>query len=255
MGGMSTLRTARERARAEISREILDEAGRQLATDGAAALSLRAVARALGMASSALYRYFPSRDELLTALIIEAYDALGAQAERAVAAEDPRQPGDRWRAACEVVRQWATDNPHQYALVYGSPVPGYQAPERTVGPASRITLVLTGILRDAWVDGMLDPPPGPPVDPAWVPEATRISQLVMPGVPPEAVARALLAWTQLFGLVSFELFGHLVGAVEQTGVLFETAVRQMGAFVGLPAPRGHAGSRSPAGTAGPGRLV
>ncbi|MDQ2876974.1 MAG: TetR/AcrR family transcriptional regulator, partial [Actinomycetota bacterium] len=77
--------TARQRARAEITGEIKDEARRQLATTGAQ-LSLRAVARELGMVSSALYRYFPSRHDLLTALIIDAYDALGEAAEQADAA-------------------------------------------------------------------------------------------------------------------------------------------------------------------------
>src|SRR5487761_1561765 len=76
--------TARERARAELTREIKEEARRQLVAAGADGLSLRAVARELGMASSALYRYFPSRDDLLTALIIDAYNALGEQVQRAV---------------------------------------------------------------------------------------------------------------------------------------------------------------------------
>src|ERR1700743_118342 len=87
-------RTARERARVELTREIKEEARRQLAEAGAGGLSLRAVARELGMVSSALYRYSPSRDELLTALIIDAYDAIGAAAERAMAAT-PGAPRER----------------------------------------------------------------------------------------------------------------------------------------------------------------
>src|SRR3954465_4125271 len=81
--------TARERVRAELTAEITDAARRQLASVGAAGLSLRAVARELGMASSALYRYFPSRDELLTRLIVDGYDDLGAAGE---AADDPSRP-------------------------------------------------------------------------------------------------------------------------------------------------------------------
>ncbi|HVT66303.1 MAG TPA: helix-turn-helix domain-containing protein, partial [Trebonia sp.] len=84
--GAGRARTARERARAELTREIKEEARRQLAAVGADGLSLRAVARELGMVSSALYRYYPSRDDLLTALIIDAYNALGDAAERAIAA-------------------------------------------------------------------------------------------------------------------------------------------------------------------------
>src|SRR5215207_9080182 len=109
--------TARERVRAELTTEITDAARRQLAEVGAAALSLRAVARELGMASSAVYRYFPSRDDLLTRLIIEGYDALGAAAE---AADDPADPPlDRWLAVCRTVRRWALAHPHEYALLYG----------------------------------------------------------------------------------------------------------------------------------------
>src|SRR3984885_3114705 len=112
--------TARERARAEIAGEIKDEARRQLATTGAQ-LSLRAVAKELGMVSSALYRYYPSRDDLLTALIIDAYDAVGAAAEQAIVGPGPAR--ERLIAACHAVRDWARSNPQEYALVYGSPVP------------------------------------------------------------------------------------------------------------------------------------
>jgi len=132
--------TARERVRAEITGEITDAARRQLAEVGAAALSLRAVARELGMASSALYRYFPSRDDLLTRLIIDGYDAL---VEAAETADDPSvAPVQRWLAVCRAVRRWARDHPHEYALLYGSPVPGYSAPQDTVPAAARVAVVL-----------------------------------------------------------------------------------------------------------------
>ena len=143
--------TARERARAELTREIKEEARRQLAETGAHGLSLRAVARELGMVSSALYRYFPSRDDLLTALIIDAYDALGEVAETAIAAS--ARPRVRWLAACHAIRGWALAHPHEYALIYGSPVPGYRAPQATVGPASRVPLAFMGVLRDAVAGG------------------------------------------------------------------------------------------------------
>ncbi len=86
-------RTARQRARAELTREIKEGARRQLAATGADGISLRAVARELGMVSSAVYRYFPSRDDLLTALIIDAYDAVGEAAEQAIADQSPMRPG------------------------------------------------------------------------------------------------------------------------------------------------------------------
>jgi AcrR family transcriptional regulator len=145
----SAPRTARERARAEITAEILDAARGYLATDGAPALSLRAIARDLGMASSALYRYFSSRDQLLTRLIIDAYDSLGAAAEAAEAAVDRHDLAGRFAATCVAVRDWALAHPNEYALIYGSPVPGYVAPADTVRPASRVTTLLLRIIVEA----------------------------------------------------------------------------------------------------------
>lgn len=146
---MSTTQGARARARIEVTAAIKDEARRQLAAEGAAKLSLRAVARELGMVSSALYRYFPSRDDLLTALIIDAYDSLGETAEAAHSKVADAGPLRRWTTVCEAVRGWALAHPHEYALIYGSPVPGYVAPETTVPPAARVALLLIGITRDA----------------------------------------------------------------------------------------------------------
>src|ERR1700759_75355 len=138
---MPPRRTARERVRAEITREITDVARAQLAADGAAALSLRAGARELGMVSSAVYLFFASRDELLTALIIDGYNALGAAVEQADAACPRGDYGARWQAATGAARGWSLTHPHEYALLYGSPVPGYQAPADTVAPAARSAVV------------------------------------------------------------------------------------------------------------------
>src|SRR4051812_33029885 len=154
----------RARVRAEMTDEIKELARRHLATDGAN-LSLRAVARDLGMVSSAIYRYFPSRDDLLTALILDAYNALGNNVEKAVAAVPSGAHVVRWLAAAGAVRDWAVERPHEYALIYGSPVPGYQAPEDTVAAGTRAVTVLGGILQDANAAGALrpndDPPPPP----------------------------------------------------------------------------------------------
>jgi AcrR family transcriptional regulator len=229
-------RTARERVRAELTREITETARRQLATEGAAALSLRAVAREMGMVSSAVYRYFPSRDDLLTALIVHGYNAIGAAAEQAdgVCRRDDH-PG-RWLAACRAVRDWALVHPHEYSLVYGSPVPGYQAPEQTIGPASRVAAVLGKIISDAQASGVLDPPAlCPPPPDSFAPDAARLRESVLPEVPDEVAARALTTWASVFGLVSFELFGQFENVVTDRGAYFDHAVRCLGRVVGLRA--------------------
>src|SRR5258705_7235065 len=152
---MNASRTARERVRAELTREIADVARGQLATDGAGGLSLRAVARDMGMVSSAIYRYFPSRDDLLTALIIDGYNAIGEAVEAAEAACRRDDYPGRWRAAAGGAREWALAHPHEYALIYGSPVPGYQAPADTIGPASRSAVVFGRLVSDAHAAGAL----------------------------------------------------------------------------------------------------
>src|SRR5438132_10346999 len=121
-------RTARDRARIELTDEIKAVARRHLAEHGSAALSLRAVAREVGMVSSAVYRYFPSRDELLTALIVDAYDAVATAAEASEAQSRRRDTTHRWLALSGAIRGWAGAHPQEYGLIYGTPVPSYQAP-------------------------------------------------------------------------------------------------------------------------------
>jgi AcrR family transcriptional regulator len=229
-------RTARERVRAELTREITETARRHLATEGAAGLSLRAVAREMGMVSSAVYRYFPSRDDLLTALIIDGYNAIGAAVEQADGARRRDDYHGRWLAACRAVRDWALAHPHEYSLVYGSPVPGYQAPERTIAPASRVAAVLGKIVSDAQASGVLDPAAPCPAPPgSFTPDAARLRQSVLPGVPDEVAALALATWASVFGLVSFELFGQFENVVTDRGGYFDHAVTCLGRVVGIPA--------------------
>jgi AcrR family transcriptional regulator len=217
--------TARARARAMLTDDIKAAARRQVQAHGAAALSLRAVARELGMVSSAIYRYFGSRDELLTALIIDAFDAVGAAAEAAVA-NRRGTVRERWLRLARAVRSWALEHPHDYALVYGSPVPGYRAPEATVPPATRVSVVGLDLVRDAYERGELAVRDVP------IPRAVATDLGAMrslaPGVPDEILSRALLAWTQLFGTISFELFGHLHNVVTDYDAFFDLQMGRAG---------------------------
>ncbi|WP_030164363.1 TetR/AcrR family transcriptional regulator [Streptomyces sp. NRRL S-813] len=227
---MSTARGARARARTEITAAIKDAARRQLAAEGAAKLSLRAVARELGMVSSALYRYFPSRDDLLTALIIDAYDSLGEAAEAAHRSVADTGPLERWTAVCEAVRGWALAHPHEYALIYGSPVPGYTAPETTVPSAARVGFLFIGITRDAHERAALTAP-SVPAD--LREEAERMRADLAPDLPPEVVAALIAAWAQLFGLVGFEVFGQFHRVVEDRAPFFRHAAVRLAHEVGL----------------------
>ncbi|WP_306365804.1 TetR/AcrR family transcriptional regulator [Nocardiopsis sp. CC223A] len=229
---MKASQTARERARAELTGEITRTARRHLSTEGAAGLSLRAVARDLGMASSAVYRYFPSKDDLLTALIIDGYNALGRAVEEADADCDPADFTGRWRASCHAVRDWALARPHEYALLFGSPVPDYRAPQDTVGPATRHSAVLARLATEACRAGALrlmgrpDPDPGP-LDPS-----PAVRELFGDS-PEEVVARALSVWTGLHGWIGFEVFGQFDGVLEDREGAFARHVAHLGDILGL----------------------
>jgi AcrR family transcriptional regulator len=229
-----------------MTRRIVDTAREHLATDGAAGLSLRAVARDVGLVSSAVYRYVPSRDDLLTLLIIEAYDALGDAAEQQEAAVGRDDLTGRFRAIARAVRRWAFEHEHEYALIFGSPVPGYQAPQATIPPATRVPGLLIGVIRDAVAIGRVPttlPAPSPAVLAEVAPLRAAFDADATP-VPPELVVRGLVAWTYLFGAVSFDLFGHRhnVLAHERAidGPFFEHEIDRMLDWVGLaeaaPAP-------------------
>lgn len=233
-------KTARQRAREEITEEILAAARARLTSHGPGELSLRAVARDVGMVSSAVYRYFSSRDELLTALLIEGYDALGEAVEHADrSVEDRADLHQRWLAACRAIRTWSIEHPGDYALLYGSPVPGYAAPQDTIGPATRVVIVLIAIVIDAHTAGAASPvaPSSAPADAgSTVAAAMEFVQaqddLEVP-FDPEIAVRTLMAWTTIFGTVSFELFGHLVGSVSDYEAYFDQVAARLGSDLGI----------------------
>lgn len=248
--------TARARARAEMTADILASARGQLAVVGPAALSLRAVARDIGVVSSAVYRYVASRDDLITALLVQCYGELGRAAEEADAvargldAAEGVVPRRRWRTICTTVRQWAHDHPHEYALLYGSPVPGYRAPVDTVPAASRVTRVLVGAVVTGWLAG--DETAGAATSAeavevestdavgAGLTDAVRQFLLEEAGGAPlrldeRRIERAVIAWSSVFGLVSFELFGHFVGSVIDGPAFFGAAVERIADDLGLAA--------------------
>jgi AcrR family transcriptional regulator len=187
------------------------------------------------MASSALYRYFKSRDDLLTRLIVDAYDSLGAAAEAAEAAVSRDDLPGRFAAICQAVRTWALANPNEYALIYGSPVPGYVAPSDTVGPAVRVTAMLMWIIIDGTAQGRL--PAEGAIVPAAVTALAPIRSQLPPDIPVTVIQRGLMVWTGLFGVVSFELYGQLHQVVgddlHDRDAFFAECIRRWVAFMEL----------------------
>jgi AcrR family transcriptional regulator len=233
-----TASTPRARAREQTMRDIVRIGRGHLATEGAAALSLRAVARDLGVVSSAVYRYVASRDELLTLLVVDGYDELGDAVDAALA---PIARGDHARrmvAIGRAVRAWALAEPATYALLFGSPVPGYEAPaERTTGPGTRVVSRLVEVWEDAWVAGAVDLDDAPLSPRRLSRDLARIRREMGLTAPDALIARGMLAWAALFGCVSFEVFGQYgPGTFADPKDIFEHHLRALVATVGMAPP-------------------
>ena len=220
-------RSHRERLRQVTLADIRAAALRQVREHGAQALSLRAVAREVGMSNPGLYRYYASRDELLTALVAEAFDALAAALERARDARPDADVAERLRAVALGYLDWALAHPVEFHLVFGTPVPGYAAPADgpTVAAAARFGSVFVDLVAEAWRTGTRPDPPFEVPDPP-------------PGQPDPGAAVALARmWTRLHGIVALALPGHLrqVG-LDDAGVrrLYRAETDQLLAELRLP---------------------
>lgn len=223
--------TQREQRRAATLTNIKAVARRQMAEQGAAALSLRAIAAEMGITAPAIYRYFPSRDDLVTALIV---DANHDQAD-AVAAASAAHPADdlfgRFMATTGAYRAWALAHPADYALVLGTPIPGYHAPADITMPSARPGM-------DVFMD-ILVAVPGLSSSPA--PGASRMAPIPLPAVDgqhdqsvsPNVLHIALAGWGRMHGLVSLELFGHLDFLTDDPGALFREEMLALAARIGL----------------------
>jgi AcrR family transcriptional regulator len=215
----------REETRQRIEGQIVELGRRQLATVGAAGVSVRAIARDLGMVSSAVYRYVASRDALLTLLLIDAYSDLADTVGQARAGTD-----SGWRAdvatIAHALRQWALDQPADWALLYGSPVPGYRAPaELTTGPGTRVI----GMLFDAVATGVATGDIALTEHHVAQPMSTDLvrvrDEFGFPG-DDALVIRCTAVWALLVGAVSLEVFGQYgTDTFTDTGVLFDEQIR------------------------------
>ncbi len=224
--------TARARARAQMLDEIKLRALEQLAAEGAANLSLRAIARDLGLVSSGIYRYYANRDELLTALIIDAYQDL----TRVVTAADAETPvasfRSRWLLRCTALRDWARTEPARFQLIYGSPVSDYRAPQDTVAPAGAVVLAFFTVVSDAAADRAPGATDGVP-DPVLQDQLDQVAAGLEMTIPAAQLARAVGAFGEVIGLVTLELGGHFVGGFEPAGPLFASCVSDIGDRLGL----------------------
>jgi len=213
-------KSPRERYREQVRDEIKAHAWTQVATTGAAALSLNAIARQMGISGPALYRYFRSRDELITELVLDAYRDVSATCRAAVTHGDP--PAARLAAVAAAMRAWALASPHRYLLIYGTPVPGYHAPPE----ATALAATLMDVLLDAFTEASQGSgqPAGTEAGRSGGPVAAAAAaldqNLAGHSAPPDALRRALTFWTRLHGVMSLEVAGHFTGMKFDPALLY-----------------------------------
>ncbi|UCC54231.1 MAG: TetR/AcrR family transcriptional regulator [Anaerolineaceae bacterium] len=203
--------TRRERQRAATITEIKQIARRHMAEKGAAALSLRAIAREMGLSSPALYRYFASRDDLVKALIVDAFNSF---ADTLQAAHDRCLQDDhaaRLSAVAHAYRSWALAAPQEYALIFGTPIPAYEAPPDLTGPvAARSMQVLLGVLDDTQRSGKANLSDiHATFSPALQRQIQPWTEKLHYSGDPALLYLAISGWALIHGLVSLEIFGHL----------------------------------------------
>jgi AcrR family transcriptional regulator len=202
----------RERYRAQVRAEVKEHAWAQIAEAGSSAISLNAIAKTMGLSGPALYRYFSSRDELITDLVIDAYRQLVDAARTAVAAKGP-DPA----VLANAIRDWAREYPQRYFLIYGTPIPGYHAPQTTTEIVSE--------LMDMLLEAMRDHDPGPVT--AFDEDLAEHRHWTTVDVPEGVLRDALTFWTRLHGVVSLEIAGQFRDMGFDTQLLFETELADM----------------------------
>jgi AcrR family transcriptional regulator len=227
--------TRREKQYTATSEEIKATARRLMAEDGTAGVSIRAIARAMEMTAPSLYHYYPSRDALITALIVDAFNALADALEQTRDRSASLPVGERLIAVALAYRDWALAHPIDFQLIYGNPIPGYEAPrEITVPAAARGFVVFVELIVEALARGALAPTP----ERRGVPTELELHLAALRDrdgyeVPIRALYLSVVGWTRIHGIIMLELFNHIQAAVGDVAAFYRIQVQDMFSEIGL----------------------
>lgn len=228
----------RHRVREEALAEILCTGRRLLVDQGPSAVTLRAIAREMGMTAPGLYRYYASHRDLVQALTSHLYDELAAALAEARERRPASEPGARLREVCRELRRWALAHPREFGLLFAKPVtdadtaPGSAAHD----PGWRFGGVLLDLMVQLWRRGGVRPPAG--LDPVWIGQLEEVREhLPDEDVPLEVLYVFVSCWARLYGAVAVEVFGHLDFALTDPEPLFEHALRDVLTALGEPIGR------------------
>ncbi|MFD0885675.1 TetR/AcrR family transcriptional regulator [Streptosporangium algeriense] len=239
----------RQRRRAVAVQEIVAAAERHIAEHGPAAMSLRAVARSLGMTVQALYHYFPSRDHLVTALIAKAYDDLADAVQGAVDAAPDETTVPRVVLAAEGYRRWAIANPERFQLIYGTPLRHYEAPAGgpTTQAVRRMSAIFMREMFGEFSTAQLAAADTPELSSSLRAHLERLPPDGLGALPPSATSLFLDTWGRMHGLVALEVFGHTAFIGAHQAEVFHLAMRNMFQDVRGRIPAGRTGLRGAGG--------
>lgn len=222
----------RDRRRAAVAQEIKDTALGRLISEGPGALSLRAIARDMGLSVQSLYHYFASRDHLITELIEDGHNGLADALEAARDAHPTSARRDRLIATSLAYRDWSVHHCREFQLIYGAPIPDYQPPpsDAPVPAAARIGAVFHSVVFAGWSEAQLRAMPDDHIDVTLHAELVAAQQKFAPSgsvLPPAALHRFIRWWGQLHGLITLEVFGHLHWLAPDAGKIYQATVLQL----------------------------
>lgn len=226
----------RARLRAQTSAEIKTIALKLMVGGGPDAISLRAIAREMGMTAGAIYSYFATRDDLITTLVGDVYISAVRTAESARDAVPESDPGGRILAWAQAMREWALANPEGFRLIYGDPVPGYHPPEDGPGKDAELRACtgLVGLVAAAWPTTRTLQRDDRQYD--WADFAPSLVTHVredFPDLPPTALALTLRVWGRMHGLMALEIYGHLRTLINDPATVYRDEIRDLIASLGL----------------------
>jgi AcrR family transcriptional regulator len=238
----------RDRLRASTTKEIIQIARRLLVEQGSAAISLRAIAREMGMTAPALYRYFASHEELIQHVIADIFTELADYTEEAVtlagesatagpaAATQPTVTN--LLAASKAFRSWAIDHPAEFGLVFGTPLPGVEMlHDDPLGECGmRFGGIFLRLFDDLWRIRPFSIQADDEIGPSLRPQLARYRDLLGTDLPLGVLETFLRCWVLLYGTVSLEVFGHLKFALDDSEPMFELMLTDLAAMIGFEYP-------------------
>jgi AcrR family transcriptional regulator len=233
--------TRRDRVRAATTQEIKQTARRILVDQGPAAVSLRAIAREMGMTAPALYRYFGSHEELMRHLCADIFTELAGELSEAIRAAAGETPGDmaaKVVAACRAFRRWALSHDREFALLFGAPLPGLDDGRGDIADDCALQFAGTffGLFLELWRSHPFPVPAPEEIDPGLRDQLERYRDGLGADIPAGAMLTFLRCWVRLYGAVSMEVFGHLGFALDDPAPMFEIMLAELAGLVGLQHP-------------------